>query len=260
MKEKVNQMKNRNLKDLFTILYVVKNQIEVVVDDNIIHQNSYVITGMDIAGNRYIIDIVIDDKENNRFWLDVFESIKNRGVKRILFLSIETNKNISRALKISFPDTIIVFPLTDTINQFYKYISSRGKGNISKLIKDLCIQPNIEQFTCKVELLQEQYVNNYIVNILINNKLEDIKQTYKYDENVRKLLFSHNKNLDIYDKINTYCLKNYVKNNEELWIELWETILSFEKNKSFNKQAWMEILNGLTYNFNNEIIEAIKES
>jgi len=40
----------------------------------------------------------------------------------------------------------------------------------------------------------------------------------------------------------------------------WEIILSFEKNKSFNKQAWMEILNGLTYNFNNEIIEAIKES
>src|SRR5690554_6222859 len=75
--------------------------------------------------------IVKTDKGNNRFWLDVFESIKNRGVKRILFLSIETNKNISRALKISFPDTIIVFPLTDTINQFYKYISSRGKGNIS---------------------------------------------------------------------------------------------------------------------------------
>lgn len=259
MEENIKRKKQRNLKDLYLILYIVKNEVNVLVDNKVIIQDLYVITGTDILGNRTVLNIAINNKSNNRFWLDMFEDFKARGIKRIFFISAKEDGNITRAMKIVFPDSILVFSLANVINNIYKYVGIKGKNSISKQIKDLCILPSFEQFSYKVDLLKEQYSNNYVVNALIDNMFEFIKKTYEYDESVRKLLFNHNKVLEFYDRIKRYQTNSYIKNVDEIWTFLWDFILVFEQNKSFSKNAWTKILNSLTKKFDKEIIEAIKE-
>ena len=46
------------------------------------------------------INIYQDRVNNNRFWLDCFETLKARGLKNILYLSVDDNKNMKRTAKI----------------------------------------------------------------------------------------------------------------------------------------------------------------
>lgn len=63
----------------------------------------------------HIINIYQDRTNNKRFWLDCFEALKARGLKNILFLSVDNNKNIKRTAKIAFPDITFVDSLTDIV-------------------------------------------------------------------------------------------------------------------------------------------------
>ena len=72
------------------------------------------------------IIIAADKVNNNHFWLDVFEGLKSRGIKNILFLSVDDNKNIKRTAKIAFPNITFTDSLTSIYPKFYKYISERS--------------------------------------------------------------------------------------------------------------------------------------
>ncbi len=70
-----------------------------------------------------------------QFWLDCFENLKSRGLKNILFLSVDDNKNIKRTAKITFPNIIFVDSLTDIAPKFYKYTSEKFSKNVVGKIK-----------------------------------------------------------------------------------------------------------------------------
>ena len=81
----------------------------------------YSLIGIDLKGFRQFINIYQDRVNNNRFWLDCFESLKSRGLKNVLFISVDNNRNLRRTAKIAFPDVIFVDSLTSIIPKFYKY-------------------------------------------------------------------------------------------------------------------------------------------
>ena len=86
----------------------------------------YTLIGVDIKGIRHLLNIYADRINNNHFWLDCFEGLKSRGVKNILFLSVDDNKNLKRTAKIAFPNITFTDSLTAIYPKFYKYISERS--------------------------------------------------------------------------------------------------------------------------------------
>ena len=81
----------------------------------------YTFVGVDIKGDRQFNNMYQDRPLNKHFLLDCFENLKSRGLKNILFLSVDDNKNIKRTAKITFPDIVFVDSLTDIAPKFYKY-------------------------------------------------------------------------------------------------------------------------------------------
>lgn len=55
--------------------------------------------GIDVKGFRQLINVYQDRVTNTRYWLDIFENLKARGLKNILFLSVDDNHNMERLLK-----------------------------------------------------------------------------------------------------------------------------------------------------------------
>ena len=102
-------------------MYAIKNEINIKKGDYIEKNDIYTLIGIDIKGYRQFLNIYQDRVNNNRFWLDCFESLKSRGLKNILFLSVDDNRNMKMTAKIAFPDIIFVDSLADLVPKFYKY-------------------------------------------------------------------------------------------------------------------------------------------
>ena len=109
------RMFKKRLDQTYLVVYAIKDEINIKKGDYIEKSDVYTLIGIDIKGFRQFINIYQDRVNNNRFWLDCFESLKSRGLKNILFLSVDDNKNMKRTAKIAFPEIIFVDSLTHIV-------------------------------------------------------------------------------------------------------------------------------------------------
>ena len=90
----MNDCSRRRLDDIYLVIYAIKNEINIKKGEYIEKEDIYTLVGIDKKGFRTLINVYTDRKNNNRYWLDCFETMKSRGIKKILFLSVDNNKNI----------------------------------------------------------------------------------------------------------------------------------------------------------------------
>lgn len=223
----------------------VKNEVNIKKSDYIEKTDIYTLVGIDNNGYRQLLNVYQDKPTNNRYWLDCFESLKARGVKKILFLSVDDNKNMKRTAKIAFPEIKFVDSFTDIVPKFYRYTNLRDCRKLASVIHELYTIKTMDEFKKKFEIFKATY-NNAIHKKLIEKYLGNIEGLYKYSVNIRKLLFKHTANLRLYDKIRLSFNhnKNYVDNIDEVYERLGK-INDYFGYTSFNKKEWTLILNDL---------------
>ena len=241
----LSECAKKRLDDTYLVVYTIKNEINIKKGDYIEKSDIYTLIGIDIKGVRQFINIYQDRANNNRFWLDCFESLKSRGLKNILFLSVDDNKNMKRTAKIAFPEIIFVDSLTHIIPKYYKYTSERNVQNLASKLHALYTQKTLADFNENFKRFSETY-NNAIHKKLAEKYLNNIENQYKYSENIRNLLFKHSANLEFYDKIRLSfnSNNNYVLDIEEIYDKLGN-INNYFGFTSFKKRELTLILNDL---------------
>ena len=235
----------RRLDETYLVVYAIKNEINLKKSEYIDKSDIYTLIGIDIKGYRQFINIYQDRTNNKRFWLDCFEALKARGLKNILFLSVDNNKNIKRTAKIAFPDITFVDSLTDIVPKFSKYTVEKDAKKLASKLHSLYTQRTLTE--CKEELKRFSDVyNNVIQQKLIQKYLNNMDNLYKYSQNIRFLLFKHSANMYFYDTIRLLfnSNSNYISLIEEIYDKIGQTSDYFGFT-SFKKREWILILNDL---------------
>ncbi len=235
----------RRLDETYLVIYAIKNEINIKKGDYIEKSDIYSLIGIDLKGHRQFINIYQDRINNNRFWLDCFESLKSRGIKNILFLSVDDNRNMKRTAKIAFPDIIFVDSLTYIVPKFYKYTVEKDAKKLASKLHSLYTQKTLTE--CKEELKKfNEIYNNAIHQKLVQKYFNNIENLYKYSQNIRILLFKHSANMEFYDKIRLLfnSNNNYILEIEEIYDKLGE-FSNYFGFTSFKKREWTLILNDL---------------
>ena len=241
----LSECSKRKLDETYLVVYAIKNEVNLKKGEYIEKSNIYSLIGIDLKGNRQFINIYQDRVNNTRFWLDCFETLKARGLKNILYLSVDDNKNMKRTAKIAFPEIIFVDSLTYVVPKYYKYTTEKDAKKLASKIHDLYVQKTLTEYKNCQKHFDETY-NNAIHQKLSQKYLHNIENLYKYSQNIRFLLFKHSANMGYYDKIRLSfnSNKNYISNIEEIYDKLGE-IDGYFGFTSFKKREWTLILNDL---------------
>lgn len=56
-------------------------------------------------GKKEVLSIEIGENESSKYWLGVFNNLKNRGVKDILILCVDSLSGMKDAVTVAFPKT-----------------------------------------------------------------------------------------------------------------------------------------------------------
>ena len=241
----ITECSKRKLDELYIVIYAIKNEVNLKKGEYIEKEIIYTLVGIDIKGYRQLIDVYQDKVNNNRYWLDCFETLKGRGLKKVLFLSVDDNKNMKRAAKIAFSDIIFVDSPTDIVPKFYKYTSEKSSKTIGSKLFKLYTQKTLNDYKEKFEEFKKMY-NNVIHQKLIEKYLKNIEGLYKYSSNIRHLLFKHTANVYLYDRIRLYFNQHscYITKIDEIHEQLGD-LTEYFGFTSFTKRDWTLILNDL---------------
>mgnify|MGYP002516321485 FL=1 len=248
-----NQMQNlklvdytkKRLDDMYLVVYAIKNDINIKKGDIIENIDIYTFVGINKRGIRQLVGIYQDRPLNNRYWLDIFENFKSRGLNTILFLSVDDNKNLKRTAKIAFPMINFIDSLTFVTSRFDKYVSEKSSRKVASRIHRLYSQNTLNEYKNEFNSFTETY-NNIIHKKLIEKYLNNLEGYYKYSVNIRNLLFKPSANSNIYDRIRLAFNSNekYITDLNEIYEKL-ESMDRFFGFISFNKKQWTLILNDL---------------
>lgn len=239
----LKEIKMTKLDECYLIIYMIKSKVNIKNEEYIETKNMYTMIGLSTQGKRKYIASYIDDKDNHRYWLDVFERLKAKGIKDIIYLVVDDNIYLKKCAKVSYPNIEIIPSLLEITDEFYKYFSDKFSSKIRTEIKQLYLQESEEQYHNNYSLFIEKYGHNSILVSLINKYLKNIEMIYKYDKAIRIALFNTYSLRIIKNaisKINKY--NQYYNDADEIMASLIEQLNNVENYKSYTKKEWLNIL------------------
>lgn len=255
--ERINltDFQKRKLNKFYLAAYIITKEIKIRTDTCITTKLLYVLFGIDIMGYRHILGIYFDNENDNRFWLEKFEDIQARNVEKILFFITPVNRNIERCIKIVYNDIKIIHSPDEISYSITKFWADHPSRKIQIALKNLFFAEDKEKFKIEYEMFKEIYIDNKIIMILLDKKLEEIDKFYNYPKELRILFYPY------YSIHEMKKFLNKLKTQETLCTNLNEVIEfclpyidSFELGRNYSKVEWLELISTI-YNEYKEDLE-----
>ena len=189
----IEDWQNRPLSEVYPVLFI--DAIHYSVRDNGIIRKlaAYVILGVNEQGHKEVLTIEVGENESAKYWLNILNSLKNRGVKDILVLCADGLTGIKEAIATAFPETEYQRCIVHQVRNTMKYVSDKDKKALAADLKTIYGAPNEakaqEQLNRITEKWHEKYPNamksqhtNWYV----------ISPIFKFSADVRTVIYTTN--------------------------------------------------------------------
>lgn len=189
----IKEWQNRPLSEIYTIVFLDAIHYKVRVDGHIISKAAYMVIGIDIEGQKDVLGIWIGENESAKFWLNVLNELKNRGVKDILILSVDNLSGISEAINASFPKTQIQKCIVHQIRNSVKYVSYKDLKKFTADLKPIYQAVSEEEGLRALDIFDEKWGNKYPLAVKSwRNNWAEISTFFRYPEEIRRLIYTTN--------------------------------------------------------------------
>ena len=190
--EEVNNWKNRRLHSLYTFVYA--DCLYVPIKDDFISEKKavYVILGIDKNGYKDILGIWIDKTESTNFWANVFEDLKTRGIKDILYMTSDGIAGFKGSLEKVFPKTQSQRCVVHLTRNIYKLCPRKESKNIIKDFKNIYTSSNIEEANFKLEIFINKYSKYYNIVKKVKDFMQYLETLFELPIEISRVIYTTN--------------------------------------------------------------------
>ena len=99
----IEEWQNRALDDVYPVIYIDAIHYSVTDNSVIVKKAAYVILGLTRDGCKDVLSVTIGENKSAKFWLNVLNELKNRGVQDIMIIYADGLTGIKEAITAAFP-------------------------------------------------------------------------------------------------------------------------------------------------------------
>jgi len=190
---RIEEWQNRPLSDIYPIVFIDAIHFSVR-DNNIIRKlAAYTILGINDQGFKEVLSIQIGDNESSKFWLNVLNELKNRGVQDILILCADGLSGMKEAVAAAFPRTEYQRCIVHQVRNTLKYVSEKDKKAFAADLKTIYQSASEESGLERLEAVGEKWDEKYPNAMKSWHKNWDvISPIFKFSTQVRKVIYTTN--------------------------------------------------------------------
>lgn len=191
--EETEKWKSRKLKPMYVFTYA--DCLYVPIKDDITSSKKavYVIIGVDFNGYKDILGLWIDKTESGSFWNNVFEDLKERGVKDILYMSSDGIAGFKGSLERVFPKTQAQRCVVHLVRNIYSLCPKKDAKQIIADYKKIYSSSNQEEADFQLDVFKNKYEKDYK---RIVKKVEEFMQflepLFELPQEIRKCIYTSN--------------------------------------------------------------------
>lgn len=191
--EETERWKSRKLKPMYVFTYA--DCLYVPIKDDITSSKKavYVIIGVDSNGYKDILGLWIDNTESGSFWNNVFDDLKERGVKDILYMSSDGIAGFKGSLERVFPKTQAQRCVVHLVRNIYSLCPKKSAKQIIVDYKKIYTSSNQEEANFQLEVFKNKYEREHKK---IVKKVEEFMQylepLFELPQEIRKCIYTSN--------------------------------------------------------------------
>lgn len=190
---KVEEWRNRALREIYSIVYIDGQRFKVRSDGQVKEKTVYTVLGIDIEGNKDILGLWIAETESAKYWLSVLTDIKNRGVKDILIITSDDLSGIEDAIKAVYPESVYQGCVVHLIRNTFRYVSHKDVKAFSSDMKFIYKAPTEESALKSLDELKAKWGKEYPLAVgMWDRNWNRISAMYRFTDEIRKLIYTTN--------------------------------------------------------------------
>lgn len=191
--EETEKWRTRKLKPMYVFTYADCIYIPIKDDITASKKAVYIIIGVDENGYKDILGLWIDNTESGSFWNNIFEDIKERGVKDILYMCSDGIAGFKGSLERVFPKTQSQRCVVHLVRTIYSLCPKKEAKQIIEDYKKIYTSSNIEEAIFHLEVFRKKYTKDYK---RIVKKAEEFMQylepLFELPQEIRKCIYTTN--------------------------------------------------------------------
>ena len=128
----VRAWQSRPLAAVYPILYFDAIFVKSRQDGPVSNKAVYLALGINLDGEKELLGMWMADTEGSRFWLTVFNELKNRGVQDCFIACVDGLKGLPDAIESVFPETQVQLCIVHKLRNSFKYVPWKERKAVAK--------------------------------------------------------------------------------------------------------------------------------
>jgi transposase-like protein len=140
----VTAWQNRPLETMYPVVFFDALRVKIRDDGVVRNKAVYLALGVRRDGTREILGIWIENTEGAKFWLKVFNELRNRGTADILIAVTDGLNGMEQALAAAFPKTTLQTCIVHLIRNSLDYASWKDRKALAAALRPIYAAPTAE--------------------------------------------------------------------------------------------------------------------
>ncbi len=190
--DEVERWKSRPLKSLYTFAYADCFYVPIKDDLKSDKKAVYVIIGVDGFGYKDILGLWIDQGESATFWCDIFEELRQRGVKDILYMSSDGIAGFKGSLETAFPKTQAQRCVVHLTRNLYKLCPKKDSKEIIAGFKKIYLATSLEIAQLELDGFKKKFSDKTKIVEKVESFMEYLEPLYELPQEIRHAIYTSN--------------------------------------------------------------------
>jgi putative transposase len=184
---------NRPLERVYPIVYLDALVVKIRDGHTVKNQACYVALGVGLDGERDVLGLWFQETEGAKFWMQVLNDLKQRGVQDILICCVDGLKGFPEAIEAIFPRTTVQTCIVHLIRHSLKYVPRRDYDKVVRDLKPIYTATDPDAAMLALERFDEQWGEKLgVITQAWRSAWEHVTPFMAFPPEVRRVIYTTN--------------------------------------------------------------------
>ena len=189
----VRDWAKRPLEDIYPIVFLDCMVLEIRDGGSVQRRALYLALGVTLDGDRDVLGMWFQETEGAKFWMQVLNDLKTRGVRDILIACVDGLTGFPEAIEAIFPATTVQTCVVHLIRANLRYVPRRERGQVARDLKPIYTAVDADQAQTELEAFDEKWGQRFpVIAQAWLNTWEHVIPFLAFPAEVRRVIYTTN--------------------------------------------------------------------
>jgi len=183
----------RPLEDVYPVIFLDALVLKIREGGSVQRRACYLALGIGVDGDRDVLGMWFQETEGAKFWMQVLNDLKQRGVRDILICCVDGLKGFPEAIEAIFPKTTVQTCIVHLIRNSLKYVPRRQREQVARDLKPIYTAKDADAAQLALEAFDEKWGQRFpVITKAWLDAWEHVIPFLAFPDDVRRVIYTTN--------------------------------------------------------------------